>query len=270
MANGTSGKSQAATPPKNNLPATQAQGGMTTTQPSAGVMALMEGQETGFEGTSQADYSIPFLALLQKLSPQCDRDETAFLEAARPGMFFDGASGELLESVRLIPCHYSRKIVEWKPERKGFVAVHEPGIEEGMEKNEKGIPVNKEGNLFIDTRYFFCLRLKENGDAAPVVVSLSSTQIKKSKAWLTRMEGLKINGKGTPMYSQIWKGTASDESNDKGSWKGWKFDFEGYVPDEITFKKAKDSREMFKTTEVKPQVMDEEVAGAKDKSKAAM
>lgn len=227
----------------------------------AGLAALHEETETGFEGLSQADLSIPFIFLLQKLSPQCDKDDAKFIEGAEPGMFFDSSTGELMKELKLIPCYYKHSIVEWKPDRKGFVAAHEPGIEIGKPVNEKGVPITENGNLLADTRYFFCLRVGKDQDATPCILSLGSTQIKKARNWLTKMQSLKEDGphgKFTPpMFSKVWKISSVMEKNDKGSWYGYKMDLEGSITAPELFALAKSSRASFKMTNVKPPVEEE-------------
>jgi hypothetical protein len=54
---------------------------------------------------------------------------------------------------------------------------------------------------------------------------MSSTQLKKSRKWLSQMQSLTAKGKNgvfvLPMMSQIYNLTTVAESNDKGSWFGW-------------------------------------------------
>src|SRR3989304_1640576 len=52
------------------------------------------------QGTEQAtagDYALPFLAILQKLSPQCDEINLLYIEGAKAGMVIEMASGPRLE-----------------------------------------------------------------------------------------------------------------------------------------------------------------------------
>jgi hypothetical protein len=62
---------------------------------------------------------------------------------------------------------------------------------------------------------------------------MSSTQAKKARNWLTRMNTLKMKGtKGDftpPMFSQVYNITTQPEDNAKGSWFGWSIDHEGPV-----------------------------------------
>ena len=56
----------------------------------AEMMADMETQAgAGFEGATAEDFSIPFITILQKMSPQCDEDSDGYVDGAKPGMFWD-------------------------------------------------------------------------------------------------------------------------------------------------------------------------------------
>ena len=54
---------------------------------------------------------------------------------------------------------------------------------------------------------------------------MSSTQLKKSRKWLSQMQSLTAKGQNgvfvLPMMSQVYNLTTVAESNDKGSWFGW-------------------------------------------------
>ena len=100
-------------------------------------------------------------------------------------------------------------------------------------KNEKGHDILSNGNQLVDTRAHYILRIDAEGSVHPMVISLSSTQIKKSKRWMTTMQNIKMQGatgKFTPpMYASIFNITAIAEKNDKGSWMGWNIEHERLV-----------------------------------------
>lgn len=230
--------------------------------------------DTGFEDTKSDDFLIPFLNLLQKTSPQCDPDSPAYIEGARGGQFYDPATGELMDEVEVIPCHYKHAMVEWAPrdEGGGFKGQHPPGTEQGLERDETGKFLLKNGNYLADTRYFFVLRRNKEGDLLPNVISMASTQIKKGKQWMTRMQAIRVTGAGgkrfmPPMYAHSWKLTSIPEENDKGSWRGYKIEMVGPVVDPVLFQAAKDARSMFTAldTQIKPPAEAPAAAGKVDK-----
>lgn len=220
----------------------------------AGALALggmfMDDAGAGFENADQDSFSIPYLTVLQKMSPQCDDSDGEYLESAKPGMFFNSVSKEMSQEVLLVPVYFQRKFVEWKPRTSGggFVASHDPSdpVVGTAVRGDDGKFNLPNGNYLSDTRYHFCLVVNpETGSITPVVVSLSSTQIKKSKDWMTVMQNVRLrrpdgSSYNPPMYSHIYRCSSVNESNDKGSWKGWNIRLDrvlGSDPETIAFDK---------------------------------
>jgi len=187
----------------------------------------------GFEEADAHSFAIPFLSMLQKLSPQADADSDEYLKGAKPGMFINTVTNELFAEVELIPCVYQRRFNRWAPRDAGggFKGTFVPSIVPQMEA--KGtIAISDEGrwyfpmpdgsinekkcDILTDTRMHFCLQVKENGSVDQVLVSLSRTQMKKSKNWMSLMQR-----KGGDMFGWSYICKSKDEENDKGKWKGW-------------------------------------------------
>lgn len=191
----------------------------------------------GFGNADKDSFAIPFLSILQSNSPQLDDGKPEYLPAARPGMFFNSATKELFDGkdagILLVPAHFQRKFVEWRSrdEGGGYVREYDPSqIDlDQLERDDSGrYLIGSDGHYLSDTRYHFCVLLTPDG-ASLVVLSLSSTQIKKSRAWLTTMNALKLTGKDgkkftPPTYSHVYRATTVSEQNEKGSWKGAKFE----------------------------------------------
>lgn len=200
-------------------------------QPASTQVAAAFGEEgvaTGFEGTRSTDFQQPFVTILQKMSPQCDPDKETYIPDAKPGRFFQTDSQELFDELDIIPCMYRQAMVEWKPREEGggFVAEFTPGAEVGMQRDEKGRFVTGRGTHLIDTRYWYCLRKAPAGDSwTPIILALTSTQIKKSKKWLSEMSRAKVQGKKglftPPIYTHIYHATTVLEQKDQNTWKGW-------------------------------------------------
>ena len=189
----------------------------------------------GFEDASKEAYSIPFLVLLQKMSSQCDKDSGEFVKGAEAGMFLNSSTGELYsDSVQIVPCHYNRQLVEWVPrsEGGGFRGTYNPEQLDlsTLNRDESGKFKMSNGNQISDTRYHFVLLLTKSGPR-PMVLSLTSTQIKVSRNWMTAMRDQRTSdGRGgmvkVPMMANIWKLSSVTQQNDKGSWKGVKVERE--------------------------------------------
>lgn len=187
------------------------------------------------QGTEQAtagDYALPFLMILQKLSPQVDETTIAYVKNAKAGMVFESATGQIWdgkEGVRLIPCYFRKDMVEWAPREAGggFVKAH--GWNEELmgqcTRDERGRMILPNGNLLVDTKYHYCLLLTEQGPMQ-VVLSMTSTQLKKSRKWLSMINMRRMTDKQgksfiPPSFAYTYKLTTGQESNEKGTWFGW-------------------------------------------------
>lgn len=225
----------------------------TTAVTTVAPVNFAEDAGSGMEGTTQESFAIPFLSVLQKGSPQVDEASGVAIEGAKSGMFFDNISGKMFDGkggVTIVPCAYRRVFLRWTPRGmpgSGFKGEMTP--EEVATLRSKGQIVEMEGKLYVpmpdgtvndkrcdriaDTRNHYVLLVTEDGAFKQALVSLTSTQIKKSKALMSMLADIKIkgtNGMYTPAtFANQIKATSVPESNDKGNWHGWKFDHAGMV-----------------------------------------
>lgn len=191
---------------------------------------------SGFEEADADCFAIPYLLILQKNSPQCDEDSGARLEAARPGMFFNNVTQELLdgeEGIEVVPVLLQHAFVEWvdRDSGGGFRGVYrasDPIVQEAKQhRDEKGRYLLDNGNYLADTIYFYALVRAAGGNWTPVVLSFTSTQLKKARAWNTQMQNFLMKRRDgsvgpAPMHSRIYRATTKPEQNEKGSWRGWR------------------------------------------------
>ena len=207
----------------------------------------------GMEGADKDSYAIPFLRVLQKISPQCDEADSQYIEGAKGGMILNTVTGELYpsdEGVIVLPCAFQRKFLRWAPRgsERGFMGEVEPEDvaemrAEGIVKDFEGklLVVNSEGEVsekksdrLVDTRSHFCIVAAEAG-ASQAVLPLSSTQIKKSKQLMSMLTSAKVPTENGPVTPPTWMNqirmTTVLESNDQGSWYGVKFSAEGFIED---------------------------------------
>jgi hypothetical protein len=147
----------------------------------------------GLENVTAADMAIPFISLLQALSPQL-RGSGA-VKGAREGMLYNTVNGELYESITVIPCAFNRAWVEWVDRDKGggFVMQHPTdALLSTTTRNEKNQDVLPNGNILVQTAYHYCLVINSDGSTSRVVISMTRTQLKKSRRWISRMTDLKL------------------------------------------------------------------------------
>ena len=83
----------------------------------------------GFENQTNEDVAIPFLNLLQPMSPEVDKDEDTYIKGATAGRMINSVTKELFpeEGVFVVPCDTQHVFVEWVPrtEGGGFVGIHQ-------------------------------------------------------------------------------------------------------------------------------------------------
>lgn len=184
----------------------------------------------GFENTTSDDYAIPFITLLQKMSPQVDEDDSGFIKGAKVGMFFNSVTQEMTsETIRVVPCARVREIVEWIDREEGGGMVGRFDVDDPIVLNARRDGAKmfhaENGHSLMDTRYHYVLVLKDDGTYEQAVISMASTQIKASKQWMTRMRSWMVDGPNgmfnPPMYGQIWTLDRLRQENDSGSWYGF-------------------------------------------------
>lgn len=186
---------------------------------------------TGFENVSASDLLIPRINILQKMSPQIDKSDPAYIAGAEYGDFCDTGTGEIFkESMSVVPCFYAMVYLEWAPRGsgKGLVANH--GTDASCLKNatpdEKRRMVLPNGNYIAETATWYVLNLSANRRRS--FIPLTSTGLKRSRQWLTLLTSERLKRPdGTefvpPMWYRSWNITTVEEKNNDGSWKNWKF-----------------------------------------------
>lgn len=194
----------------------------------------------GMEDVRSEDMSIPFLRILAQLSPQVNKRDGAYVDGAEAGMIYNTVANEAYNGeagVTVIPCYYSRRYVEWKPREKGggyvgSYAADDPIVSRAV-RNSIGVDVLPNGNLLTNTAQFFVLMLHEELGPQRCLITMSSTQLKKARKWLTQMQSLQARGKNgmftLPMMSQKYTLRTAEERNDKGSWFGWDVSRQGPI-----------------------------------------
>jgi len=224
---------------------------MIAEQPANTALALIDDLETdaaaGFGAMTQEDYALPFLRLLTSTSP-----EVGEVDGALPGMFLNSVTGQLYDGkkgIAVIPCAYLRQYIEWTPRGQGTGAPVQvyPATSDVLSRTHKEPGEYKDyldnGNYVENTANYYIMIVDESGVPNPALVTMKSTQLKKSRKWNSMMQSVKMNGKNgmftPPMYSQLYKLSSVAESNDKGKWFGWEVERTGPVESSSLYAAAK-------------------------------
>ena len=209
---------------------------------------------SGMEGATSESFAIPFLSVLQKGSPQVDEASGVAIDGAKAGMLWDNVAGRMFdgkEGVVIIPCAYRRVFLRWAPkgtQGSGFKGELSADQVAGM--RAAGQIADLDGRLYVplpdgtvhekrcdrisDTRNHYVLLVDAaSGAWVQALLSLTSTQIKKSKMLMSALASVKLNGAAgmytPPTFANLVRLTTVPESNDKGTWFGTKFELAGRV-----------------------------------------
>lgn len=239
-------------------------------QQNAGELALvgdapdwMSDLGAGFEGTDSDSFAIPFLSVLQKMSPMCDEDDAAYVEGAKAGMIFNSVTREMVdgkEGMIIIPCAYRRHFIQWggrEGAETGFKGSFTTAEIDDMIKAGKivehegkllgpladGSVHEKKSDRYADTREHLVLIVNPDGSTSNAILALSSSMIKASKMLMMMLNQKKVDtprGKMTPpTFANLVKFTTKSQSNDKGTWSGAQFELAGMVMDSRVYQEAK-------------------------------
>lgn len=199
----------------------------------------------GTEGADKDSFAIPFLIILQPMSPQIT-EET--VPGAKQGMFYNTVTNELFKEVDIIPVAFQRRFLVWqsREEGGGFRGAKLPSEVETMvaagkiSADAKGKLVDKDGLLYKDTRQHYVLHRDTNGTWVQAMIAMSSTQIKRSKRWMSQISAFQMPGKdGTaynpPSFSRFFHAKSEKETNDQGTWYSWLISPVEVIADKSTY-----------------------------------
>jgi hypothetical protein len=228
---------------------------MKPTKPAASVPAAKKEPEvavvpwgqvgvTGFENVKAEDLGVPFLAICQKGNPEFDathpQHTTKKIDGILPGAVFNTVSREVVylpgqKPILVTPIFWDKYFVEWRPRTTaggGIVRAHkDPALITTCRRNEKNQDVLPNGNILVTTAYFY-VAVYDDADLSSYqqrVIGMSSTQLKKSRTWLNMAQAIKLklaDGRmiTPPLFSHVYAISSQAETNDKGSWFGWKIE----------------------------------------------
>lgn len=223
----------------------------------------------GTETVRQEDMAIPFLKLLQKMSPEVES-----VDGARPGMFFNTVTGELSQTIDIVPCAFQARFNRWAPGNGGFRGSYQPeevinksipgmsehggryyiDVPEGMDVDHKKPQVD----CLTDTRNHFVLVFTSEGLVSPAVLSMSKTAIKKSKRFIAQIRGIQAKGPdgkpfNPPSFSHVYSLSSVKETNEHGTWYSPQIDMGGPLVYRDVFVQAKEFNKLVMSGEAKVQ-----------------
>jgi hypothetical protein len=187
----------------------------------------------GFQEVTSEDLSVPFLRILAQLSPQVNKRDGAYIDGAEAGMIYNTVANEVYngeDGILVVPCYYNLRYVEWKPREKGggYVGSYDSNhkiVDTTYKDDRSGKDILPNGNVLEKTAQFFVLMLHPEMGPQRCLITMTASQLKKARKWVTQMQSLTAKGERgiyvLPMMSQIYRVKSVSEQNDKGNWFGW-------------------------------------------------
>jgi|TARA_R100000353_G_scaffold74034_2_gene56574 hypothetical protein len=209
------------------------------------------------EGTTfdSSEMQIPFIRIIQALSPQVNKKDPAFIDGADQGDAFNTVTSEFWtgeEGLLVIPCYQETKFLEFVPRESGggFMGELEPNNPDIQNTERKGAKeILPNGNELVKSDQHYCLVVGDGGMVQPAIVDMKSSQLKVSRRWKTQIAMQKIRHPKTDalltpaVYATMWRLNTLQESNDQGTWYNWSVTKHGLVQTKEILSEAKLFRE---------------------------
>ena len=187
----------------------------------------------GFEDINGNTMAVPFVRILQKLSPQLNKQKPEYIQGAEEGDWFNSTTKEVYgPTINVVVLKFERIYIEWKPNRGGFVGYHTPENAERVAADTTfGNWKTKDGNELVEN-YVYMILIEGHEAEGIVVLSLSSSGIKMAREWNRLMTThIMENGVRAKPYYLVWKLESDYKENEKGSWYMPKAKFVRYIND---------------------------------------
>ena len=210
-----------------------------------------------------SEMQIPFLRVLQALSPQLNKKKSEYIDGASSGDMYNTVTNQYFdgeEGVVVIPCFQTTKYLEFTPREqgggfRGEIPANDPILTRTERNGAKEMLPN--GNELVKSDQHYCLLVEADGSFQPVVVDMKSTQLKVSRRWKTQIAMQKVTHPKTgqlitpPVFATQWKLTTTEESNDQGSWANYQIEKIGLIENRDLLLEAKSFRDSVAAGEVK-------------------
>lgn len=197
------------------------------------------GDGSGFEEMSLDTMAVPFIRVIQDLSPQLKKSKPEYNPKAKAGMLVNTVTGALYEPpLQLVVGKFERIFIEWGTNRGDFKGAHAPetiDLNTALIRNEKNQLVDPATGHIFSEHYNYYIVLPEHMEEGICLLSLSSSAIKAAKKLNRMLLHSVIPGttqRAMP-YFMVWDLTVVDMSNDQGDWYGVDFVLNSFVNQEV-------------------------------------
>jgi len=213
----------------------------TDVAPSTLSSLLEEEAGAGLENFNTEDMQIPFIRILQALSPQLNKQDSLYIKGAEQGDIFNTVSQQLYkadEGVIVVPCFFEKKFLEFalRSSGGGFIKELAPDDKDiTLTTREGAAEILPSGNELVRTHQHVVMAMDpETKLGSPAILDMKKTQLKVSRRWNTLKNGIRLpSGKPMPLYGTAWNIQTIAESNDQGSWYNYKVEREYNITKEL-------------------------------------
>jgi hypothetical protein len=229
----------------------------TNNKKAVSILEEMSKDSGGGEEVTSSDVQIPFIRVIQAMSPQIKKSDSAFIKGAGQGDIFNTVTKQFWsaeDGILVIPTYFQQKLLEFVPREQGggFVGELKSSSEEvkKAQRNDAGAELLENGNELVRTAQHYVKIVHDDGTLENAIVDMKKTQLKKSRQWMSIMMMQKHNGKTLPSFSQVYRLKTVEEGNDKGSWYSWSVEHEKMVESIESYNDAKSFHTSIKSGEL--------------------
>ena len=202
----------------------------------------------GLEDVTTSDMQIPFLRIIQALSPQLKKSDPAYIEGASQGDIFNTVTNKVWsadEGVSVLPVHFVQKMLEFVPRSagggfEGELSADSNDVRQAVRDKDTGMEVLPNGNELVRTAQHYIKIIHEDGSIESAILDMKKTQLKVSRKWNTLIAMQKHNGSTLPSFANSYRLTSIEDGNDKGSWYSWSVKLGAPIPDMDTYHECKE------------------------------
>jgi len=198
---------------------------------------------------SLRDMSIPYLAILQGMSPQVQPASDKYIKGSVASMIYLSVAEEIFPGdtgVPIVPCYFERVVNEWTPKEKGggLVATHnaEGGIlsKATRDPQSPGKLWLPNGNLAVETMNNYLLIQTSHG-WTQAIYPMKSTAIKHCRNWNSTLFTMKVPGtrEQAARWYYVWNLLTRPERKEDKVWYSPAFK-QGEPVDDETYAMAKE------------------------------
>jgi hypothetical protein len=173
----------------------------------------------GVESVGRDDVALPFINVLQALSPQVNKRNADYVEGAEAGGLINTVTGQVrdgAEGARVIPAYYEKVFTEWWPRKEGggFVGIYGTA-QEAYDNQTKGTEIQ-------ETAQHYVLIETPDGNWTEAMIPMTSTKLKVSRQWNANILTKKLKrADGTsfvaPSFAYVYRFTTVETENQHGT-----------------------------------------------------